>query len=829
MSKFLKRLALAILVPVLLLGACEAALRLLHRGYPTTFLVRMPVGGRGRWVDNQYYSCRFFPPRMARATAPIVMDRTKEKGTIRVYILGESAAMGEPQAEFGPAQWLDTVLSARYPQQRFEIINAAMTAINSHVIADITEQLCRYNPDVFIIYMGNNEVVGPFGPGTVFETSSEAIDINRLRVKASNLRLVQAIGDWKRGGPGERWTGMEMFEGRRVKPDDPRLENVYRDFRRNLVRMLGCANRANARVILSTMAVNLRRCAPFAGEAARAIFASAQEAERAGDIGRAMTLYRQARDGDELRFRADGRLNDIIREVGARAQNGVTLVDADRDFDAWCADPAERDGLFVDHVHFGSSGNYHLALSWADALTNLDALAEAKPVATPSREECLARMHYTPWSGLDVTESLIQRRRHAPFVDQPGNAEQLTQLLHQRVELNRQMQGASLDEVQRQHEEALQQYPGDARLMGLWAEILLNEGRFGEAEKWMRAKLALEPHRFENLAGLALALCYQGRSADAVGLFNAPGAPRPVMAADLMVSIARTLARDHETSPALALVQAAAKLAPSSVDVQLEYAGRLADSDRSTEAEERYRDLAQRFPRRRNVQEEWIAWLVLHGRWQDALSQLEKAGRVWPGDFDLQIKKAQVLLYAGKLDDAEKSLGQLKSAHPDKGEVELQLGLLNLLRKNVAAAEASFRRATELGPDARAHFQLGRLLKQRGDRAGACRSLESAVQCEPDRPEYLQLLAWMLATSAESTHAENEKAAGFASDACVITGWRDARSLDALAAAQAALGDFEKARETEGKAIEFAESEPMAAALDARLQLYEQDQPYREP
>jgi hypothetical protein len=58
------------------------------------------------------------------------------------------------------------MLHDKYPGLTFEVHTAAMVAINSHAIREIAADCAEHDPDLFILYMGNNEVVGPFGPGT---------------------------------------------------------------------------------------------------------------------------------------------------------------------------------------------------------------------------------------------------------------------------------------------------------------------------------------------------------------------------------------------------------------------------------------------------------------------------------------------------------------------------------------------------------------------------------------------------------------------------------------------------------------------------------------
>ena len=41
-----------------------------------------------------------------------------------------------------------------------------MAAINSHVVLPIAKDAARYEPDLFVVYLGNNEVIGPFSVGS---------------------------------------------------------------------------------------------------------------------------------------------------------------------------------------------------------------------------------------------------------------------------------------------------------------------------------------------------------------------------------------------------------------------------------------------------------------------------------------------------------------------------------------------------------------------------------------------------------------------------------------------------------------------------------------
>jgi hypothetical protein len=57
---------------------------------------------------------------------------------------------------------------------------------------------------------------------------------------------------------------MEMFIHQQVAADDPRMERLYQHFKRNLADILDAGLKSGAGIVLSTVAVNLRDCPPFA-------------------------------------------------------------------------------------------------------------------------------------------------------------------------------------------------------------------------------------------------------------------------------------------------------------------------------------------------------------------------------------------------------------------------------------------------------------------------------------------------------------------------------------------------------------------------------------
>jgi hypothetical protein len=109
---------IALLLPLAGLGLLELLLRALGVGYPTGFFLETTQGGRRVCTDNAQFARRYFPPGLARSPQPVVFDARKAPGTLRVFVLGESAAMGDPEPSYGFPRLLELMLQDAFPGRR---------------------------------------------------------------------------------------------------------------------------------------------------------------------------------------------------------------------------------------------------------------------------------------------------------------------------------------------------------------------------------------------------------------------------------------------------------------------------------------------------------------------------------------------------------------------------------------------------------------------------------------------------------------------------------------------------------------------------------------
>jgi tetratricopeptide (TPR) repeat protein len=466
----------------------------------------------------------------------------------RVFLLGESAAMGDPDPRFGLLRMLEALLRQRFPEQEFEFVNVAFTAINSHVILPIARECARREGDVWIIYMGNNEVVGPFGSGTVFGRQVPPLTLARASIALKSLRIAQAIEaaaeGLRRGNrPAPEWGGMEMFVEQQVQEQDQRLERVYAHFEHNLQDILEVGRRAGVGMVLSTVGTNLRDCAPFAslhraglrpeqltqweawaqvgmdhqnsGDHAEALEAYEQAlaiddqyaelqfrvATCLQSLGRnedALDHYRRARDADTLRFRADTRLNNIIRGLAERFQaEAVRFFDGEEVLAQRSPGGLTGHACFYEHVHLTPHGNYLLARGLAEPTVQLlDLKGASRELASQwaSEEECRCWLGLTD-RGLHSMLSLMLRRMAVPpFTRQLNHGEAMRRLEEDLHEYRSSTRPTQVQRMARFVQGLVADRPTDVELRSVFAELLDVAGEESGAQREWEAVLAGLPN-----------------------------------------------------------------------------------------------------------------------------------------------------------------------------------------------------------------------------------------------------------------------------------------------------------------------------------------------
>ena len=110
--------AVLVLVPFLALLLLELLLRAVGYGVPMTLTLRQDVGGEMRLQSNPHFTWLFFDPRVARLMPPFSLPVRNPAGTFRVFVLGSSAAQGDPEPAFGLARAARGAAARPVPRRR---------------------------------------------------------------------------------------------------------------------------------------------------------------------------------------------------------------------------------------------------------------------------------------------------------------------------------------------------------------------------------------------------------------------------------------------------------------------------------------------------------------------------------------------------------------------------------------------------------------------------------------------------------------------------------------------------------------------------------------
>ncbi len=771
-------------IPLIFLGLIEITLRWTGYGHPTAFLLSATQNGRAVFVQNNQFGWRFFGREMARWPQPFSISQRKATNSIRIFVLGESAARGEPQPEFGLSRLLQTLLAGKHPQTHFEVINTAMTAINSHAILPIARDCAAADGDIWVIYMGNNEVVGPFGAGTVFGSQTPPLPLIRAGLAAKTTRTGQLLDSWMRKIQKSAldesvWGGMALFLDQQVHADDPRMNGVYHHFQRNLDDIIHAGQRNGAGIVVSTVAVNLKDCPPFSSahrsglsdadkskweqlfqagiiaqtregyqEAAQLFreaaklddshaehrFRQGQCAQALGEAKEARIHFQAARDLDTLRFRCDTKLNDLIRRAATnREPDRIMFADAERAFEEMSADGSPGAEFFYEHVHFTFAGNYLLARTIAGQVEKLlpQRVTTHTDTPWPSITDCAQRLACSQWNEAAALNSIIATLNDPPFTSQLGHEAQMRRLETDLGKLSPAIQPAGIAAAIKLCEEALAASPDDPILHSQSASLKMAAGDVAGAEAAIRRELELLPNDQEGWSLLGSILARQNRIDEAKAAFRQAFELGP-QGIKSMLNLAAALAGLGKPDEAIHEYRRVLAMKPRCVPALLQIGQVVEKLGRKTEAEDYFQRALTNRSQRLPELIELGNFFQTRGAHENALAVHLDAIKLNPLDARLQLAAGRNLASLGRYEDAERYSTEAVRLSPQFVEAHLLHGIVLWRRNRTSQAEEQFTEALRLRPESLdARLNLGVLFAQQGRKDEALAQLDGVLKRNP--------------------------------------------------------------------------------------------------
>ncbi|MCC7390258.1 MAG: hypothetical protein IT431_16000 [Phycisphaerales bacterium] len=402
-------LAFSVCFSLVVLGAAEGVLRLAgYGGYPPTFdkVGTLPDGSTLVMTSHAGPGSYFFANRSrAGSLEPDAFISPKPAGVFRVFLVGESAAKGSPyMPPLTGACLLEQLLGEAWPDRGVEVINLGTTAVASYPVLGMMTEALEYEPDLVIVYAGNNEYYGAYGVSSLHSAGRSARMIRLIRW-TRGLAIAQLLDEKLRREPGagDR-TLMEAMVGQAaIGPDDPARASAARTLGVFIGDMVDRCRARGVPVVVCTPPCNERGLAPLGGPvvggedadraaaireqlvwAAGAVESDAEAAASAmaglleehpslatahhvlgrafaqmGMDDRARTAFRAAVDLDPMPWRPPSGSVEAIRR--AAEGGGATLCDLQGAFRE--ASPGGTVGweLMDDHVHPSIAGQELLA------------------------------------------------------------------------------------------------------------------------------------------------------------------------------------------------------------------------------------------------------------------------------------------------------------------------------------------------------------------------------------------------------------------------------------------------------------------------------------
>jgi lysophospholipase L1-like esterase len=425
---------ITIALPFIALAVVEIVLRLFgFGGYPPFIrsVGTLPQGEQLCIVEPAASKPYFF----ANPTRPGYAEQSsfimpKPKDTLRIFLIGESAAKGYPQPRnLAMSEFLQTMLGDVLPQKRVEVINLGTTAVASFPLVYQVQDALRYQPDWFVFYVGNNEFFGAYGTASINAAGTMPLWALKLMRAARGLALVQAVESVVRAGADENRTLMEQMIGQTfIACDSPLREAAARNLQANLGDMLDQVKAAGVAALVCTTASNESGLAPLGQDdvsnlsgAAQQEFnellrqaaacSSAQSAQavellgkaallaprsaltqfmlanaqaNAGDLVAARKAFLLARDLDTMPWRPISVTEQAIRDTAAARR--VLLCDIAFKFRNMSVRGATDWELLDDHVHPSLQGQVQAARAMAQdvalAIAHTNGLANTAANAT---------------------------------------------------------------------------------------------------------------------------------------------------------------------------------------------------------------------------------------------------------------------------------------------------------------------------------------------------------------------------------------------------------------------------------------------------------------
>ena len=330
--------------------------------------------------------------------------------------------------------------------------------------------------------------------------------------------------------------------------------------------------------------------------------------------------------------------------------------------------------------------------------------------------------------------------------------------------------------------------------------------------------------------------------------------------------LASQLAKQGKLDEAMALYRTALSYKPTFPEAHFFLGNAFDQAGRPDEAVAEYKKALWFKPTQEQTHIFLAIVLAKQKKYEEAITNYEAALVLNPDSAVTHNNLARIYHTQGRLDDAVEHYNAALKINPRLALAHNNLGILLLQKNDLAAGTAQLREALRLNPtnaetmfnlalalnqkqqwseaavlfaktisasttDPKAHYEFAAALAHVQKSREAISEYAAALLIQPDYPEALDGLAWILSTNPQTNIRNGAEAVKIARRACELTGNQNLEKLKTLAAAYAEIGEFNTAMQALQSALKLAtksSSTNSVSGISAMLETFRQSKPWRD-
>ena len=211
-----------------------------------------------------YYTRTQYHPFIARS---VRFPVEKDAGTLRIFCLGGSAAMGWPHdLSLSYPAFLQKKLELLFPLKKIDVINVAASTYASYRVRVVFDEVINYEPDLVLIYSGNNEFLEKI---LYRENRQLGNPWKHIAIVRTVYHVFSGVNKKKQVIDIEHYEPTFLIDvalgnTSKLKISPVQSQQVLEHYRYNLRAMVEQAQKKHIPVMLMTVPVNLRDWRPHA-------------------------------------------------------------------------------------------------------------------------------------------------------------------------------------------------------------------------------------------------------------------------------------------------------------------------------------------------------------------------------------------------------------------------------------------------------------------------------------------------------------------------------------------------------------------------------------